>query len=160
MTWQYGGIRTTFVANGGYRPSQRHMRTNDISKQSIEYWKVEWLNYVFEFLQFLSIDFLPIIRFYKQWKLYNDIRKVVLKPNKFHHLPGMVVTKSCLFSLSWNTICLERPQNWAVALYRFSCICILGPEMVVISMPLSLCRKRKIAPTGNESITYLSQLKN
>ena len=41
--------------------------------------------------------------------------------HKFHHLPGMVFTKSCLFSLSWETTCLERPQNVVVALYRFHC---------------------------------------
>ena len=30
-----------------YKHSQRHKRTKDITKQSIDYWKVEWLYYVF-----------------------------------------------------------------------------------------------------------------
>ena len=52
-----------------------------------------------------------------QWNLYayNEAGEVLLKT---HHLPGMVFTKSCLFSLSWKTTCLKRPQNWVVALYR------------------------------------------
>ena len=35
MTWQYGGIRTTFVANGGYKPSQRHKREQTIFRNSL-----------------------------------------------------------------------------------------------------------------------------
>ena len=46
-----------------------------------------------------------------QWNLYNETRKVVLKSDKFYHLPGTVFTKSCLCSLRWKTTCLERPQN-------------------------------------------------
>ena len=56
-----------------------------------------------------------------QWNLYNETGEVLLKKHKFHHLPGMVFTKSCLFSLSWKTTCLERPQNLVVAFYRFHC---------------------------------------
>ena len=56
-----------------------------------------------------------------QWNLYNKTGKTLLKTHKFHHLPGTVFTKSCLFSLSWETTSLERPQNWVVSLYRFHC---------------------------------------
>ena len=34
---------------------------------------------------------------------------------KFGLLPLTVFTKSCLFSIPWDTICLERPQNLAIA---------------------------------------------
>ena len=54
-----------------------------------------------------------------QWNLHNETGKVLLKTHKFRQLPGTVFTKSCLFSLSWKTTCLERPQNLVVALYKF-----------------------------------------
>ena len=57
-----------------------------------------------------------------QWNLYNKTGEVLLKTDKFQHLSGTVLTKSCLFSLSWETTCLERPQNLVVVLYRFHCI--------------------------------------
>ena len=60
-----------------------------------------------------------------QWNLCNEKGEILLKTHKFCNLPGIVfttVTKSCLFSLSWKTTCLERPQNLVVALYRFHCI--------------------------------------
>ena len=57
-----------------------------------------------------------------KWNLYNETGKVLLKTHKFHHLPGTAFKKSCLFSLSWETTCLERPQNLVIALYRFRCI--------------------------------------
>ena len=57
-----------------------------------------------------------------QWNLYNKTGEVLLKTHKFHHLCGTVFTKSCLFSLSWETTCLQRPQNLVVALYRLHCI--------------------------------------
>ena len=56
-----------------------------------------------------------------QWNLYNETGKVSPKTDKFVHLSGRVFTKSCWFSLSWKTTCLERPQNLVVALYRFHC---------------------------------------
>ena len=56
-----------------------------------------------------------------QRNLYNKIWEVLLKTQKFQHLSGTVLTKSFLFSLSWQTTCLERPQNLVVALYRFYC---------------------------------------
>ena len=55
-----------------------------------------------------------------QWHLYNETREVLLKTHKFQHLSGTVFTKSCLFSLSWETTCLERPQNLVVALYSYT----------------------------------------
>ena len=59
-----------------------------------------------------------------QWNLYNDTEKFLLKTHTFHHLSVKVFTKSCLFSQSWKTTCLERPQNLMPygALYRFHCI--------------------------------------
>ena len=56
-----------------------------------------------------------------QWNLYNKTGEVLLKTHKFQHLCGTVFTKSCLFSLSWETTCLQRPQNLVVALYRLHC---------------------------------------
>ena len=64
------------------------------------------------------------IYIYIQWNLYNETGKVLLKAHQFHHLSGTAFTKSCLFSLSWETTCLERPQNLVVALYRFHYIWI------------------------------------
>ena len=52
------------------------------------------------------------------WNLYNETGEVLSK-HTFHHLPAIGLTKSCLFSLSWKAICLERPQDLVVALYRF-----------------------------------------
>ena len=49
-------------------------------------------------------------------------RESLTKTHKCHHLSGTVLTKACLFSLSWKTTCLERPPNLVVALYRFHCI--------------------------------------
>ena len=57
-----------------------------------------------------------------QWNLCNETGTVSLKTHKFHHLPGMVFTKSCVLSLSWKTTCLERPQTLVLSLYRFHCI--------------------------------------
>ena len=51
---------------------------------------------------------------------YSGTCIIRLKTHKFHHLPDTVFTKSCLFSLSWKTTFLERPQNLVVALYRFT----------------------------------------
>ena len=56
-----------------------------------------------------------------QWNLYNKTREVWLKTHKFQHLSGTLFTKPCLYSLSWETTCLERPQNLVVALHRFHC---------------------------------------
>ena len=53
------------------------------------------------------------------------------KTHKFQHLTGTVFTKSCLFSLSWETTCLERPQNSVVTLYRFHCIICYHPYWYV-----------------------------
>ena len=68
------------------------------------------------FATFCQINFYCV-----QWNLYNKTGEVLLKTHKFQHLSHTVFTKSCLFSLSWETTCLERPQNLAVALYRFYC---------------------------------------
>ena len=59
-----------------------------------------------------------------QWNLYRETGKVLPKTHKFHHKPGMVFTKSGLFSPSWETTCLERPHDLVVVLYRFHCICL------------------------------------
>ena len=59
-----------------------------------------------------------------QWNLYNETGEVLLKHINFVICSGPVFTKSCLFSLPtvpWKTICLERPQSSAVALYGFHC---------------------------------------
>ena len=45
-------------------------------------------------------------------------------------------TKSCLFSLLWETTCLERPQNLVVALYRFHCNMICYNTIVLNSLRL------------------------
>ena len=52
----------------------------------------------------------------QQWNLYNETGKVLLKTQKFHHFPGTVFKKSYLFSLSWKTSYLDRPQNLVVAI--------------------------------------------
>ena len=57
-----------------------------------------------------------------QWNLYNETREVTIKTHQFHHLPGKVSMISCLFSLSWKTIGLERQQNLVIPLYRFHSI--------------------------------------
>ena len=46
-----------------------------------------------------------------QSNLYNETEEILPKAHKFHNLPDMVFTKSCLLSLSWETTCIERPQN-------------------------------------------------
>ena len=51
--------------------------------------------------------------------MYNETKEVLLKTHTFCNLAGTVFTKSCLFSLSWRTTCLERPQNLVVALYMY-----------------------------------------
>ena len=67
-------------------------------------------------------NYMAFLWFMIEWNLYHMTRKVLLKTHKFHHLLSTVFTISCLFSLSWETTCLERPQNLVVALYRFHCI--------------------------------------
>ena len=66
-----------------------------------------------------------------QWNLYDKTGEVLLKTHKFQYLYGTVFTKSCLFSLSWETTCLERPQNLVVALYRFYCILQEAPHCFI-----------------------------
>ena len=56
-----------------------------------------------------------------QWNLYNKTGKLLTKTHKIYHLCGTVFTKACLFSLSWETTCLERPQYLVVVLYSFHC---------------------------------------
>ena len=46
-----------------------------------------------------------------QWILSNETLKVSPQ-NTFCNLPGMVFTKSCLFSLLWKTTHLLRLHNW------------------------------------------------
>ena len=50
-------------------------------------------------------------------------RMIPVNPYKdFFYLLGKVYTKSCLFSLSLKTTCLEGPQNLVVTLWRSHCI--------------------------------------
>ena len=89
------------------------------TSQCITYYEPGYTNFASlihlgcHFMEFYSV---------MQWNLYDEARKGIRKTRKFHHLPGMVFTKSCLVSLSWKTTSLERPQNWRIALYRLYCI--------------------------------------
>ena len=74
---------------------------------------------------------LPCTKQSIQRSLYNEIREILLKTHKFHHLPGTVFTKSCLFFLPGKTTYLERPQSSAFALYRLHCINITVPKSYV-----------------------------
>ena len=46
------------------------------------------------------------IDFVLQWNFHNEMGEVLLKIHTFRHLPGMILIKSCLISLSWKTTCL------------------------------------------------------
>ena len=57
-----------------------------------------------------------------KWNLNDETEKVLPKAHKFHHFPGSIHTKSCLFSLLWKTTFLETPCNSMITLYMFHCI--------------------------------------
>ena len=72
-------------------------------------------------MYFFSLDMIgKLCQLPIQWNLNYDTGKVLLKKHKFHHLPGTIYTKSCSFSLLWNTTCLKRPQNLVLAYTGFT----------------------------------------
>ena len=63
----------------------------------------------------------PWLNRYIHWNLYKETKEVLLKAYEFHQSCSMIFTKSCSFSLPWETSCLERPQNLVFVLYKFYC---------------------------------------
>ena len=66
-----------------------------------------------------------LFHWYNTPNMSNAKEEILRKATTSHFTQGSVLTKSCLFCLSWATTSIERPLNYVLALYRVSLLITL-----------------------------------
>ena len=112
--WMHLSVRQVDCKN---HLSECTIHLSEIHKANATYVKIR--NTQSSVGQVLQLFHLSDCHFYSSQTIgrvkFRTLKLCTYKKDECPHLPGTIFTKSSLFSLSWKTTCLERPQNlWSL----------------------------------------------